>query len=369
MKIAQVCPRYHPHIGGIETHVREISERLVKKSFKVEVLSSDPSGKLPKEENINGVKVRRFRSWAPNEAYYFSRELKKYLVKNSARFDVVHAHSYHAFPALYAAQAKNSNVFVFTPHYLGRGQTFFRNLLHIPYKFIAKKLFEKSDKVICVSKYEKNLVMDNFKFKDEKVVIIPNGVDIDELSKYKWTPRLSHPRITYSGRLERYQKNVDKLIRSFRILTHEYHVDAELLIIGTGPYEANMMRLIKKLRLQNHVVLKRWLPRWEYLEELASSNVFVMPSEHECYGISAAEAIVVGVPTVVANSTALSEYVESGLALGIDTPITPQRIARAVYHAVITPQMTKTHSAQDKIFSWDDVADLLERLYLEVSGC
>ena len=98
MKIAQVCPRYYPDIGGVQTHVKEISEGLAKKGFEVEVLTIDPSKKLLKKEVLNGVIVKRFGSWAPNEAYYFSRELKRYLAKNSSDYDVVHAHSYHAFP-------------------------------------------------------------------------------------------------------------------------------------------------------------------------------------------------------------------------------------------------------------------------------
>ncbi|MDI6640295.1 MAG: glycosyltransferase, partial [Methanocellales archaeon] len=72
MKIAQVCPRYHPDIGGVETHVKEISERLVKRGFEVEVICTDPTGRLPKHEMINGVKVTRFRSIAPNDAFFFA---------------------------------------------------------------------------------------------------------------------------------------------------------------------------------------------------------------------------------------------------------------------------------------------------------
>jgi glycosyltransferase involved in cell wall biosynthesis len=363
MKIAQVSPRYHPYIGGIETHVREISERLVEKGFELEILSCDPSGKLPKEEIINGVRVIRFKSWAPSEAYYFSRQLKKYLKKNSVRFDVVHAHSYHAFPALYAAQAKSRNMLVFTPHYLGRGQTFFRNALHFPYKFMAKKIFEISDKVICVSKYEKNLVMNKFNLREDKVAVIPNGINMDELSRYKWRPKFPYARITYSGRLERYQKNVDKLVQAFKILFNEYGVDAQLLIIGKGPYEEKLRRLIDRLHLQNLVVLKHSLPREQYLEEIATSNIFVLPSEYECYGIVAAEAIAMGVPTVVANSTALSEFVENGLAFGIGTPITSQRIASAVYEILTKPQKTKKCKIQDKILTWDEVVSQLEELY------
>jgi len=368
MKIAQVCPRFPPYIGGIETHVREISERLVERGFELEVLSCDPSGKLPKEEVINNVRVVRFRSWAPSEAYYFSRELKKYLTKNSAKFDVVHAHSYHAFPALYCAQTKSRNMLVLTPHYLGRGQTFFRNVLHVPYKFVAKKIFERSDKVICVSRYEKDLVMNRFNLRQDKVVVIPNGINTDELSRYKWRPKFPHPRITYSGRLERYQKNVDKLVQAFKILVNEYGVNAQLLIIGTGPYEKRLRRLIDKLGLQNLVILKHSLHREAYLEEIASSNVFVLPSEHECYGIVAAESIVMGVPTVVANSTALSEFVKNGLAFGIDTPITPQRIASTLYETLSRPQTTKNCSFKDKLLSWDQVVNQVEQLYLKLQS-
>jgi len=91
-----------------------------------------------------------------------------------------------------------------------------------------------------------------------------------------------------------------------------------------------------------------------------------MPSEHECYCISAAEAIVLGVPTIVANSTALSEFVESGLAFGIDIPITPEKIAGAVRKVLITPEISRTRSSRGRILSWDNVADRLERLYSEV---
>jgi glycosyltransferase involved in cell wall biosynthesis len=361
MKIAQVCPRYYPYHGGVETHVREISQRLMKRNFDIEVLTTDPSGKLPREEVIDGIKVKRFRSWAPNESYYFSRELKKYLMKNSDSFDIVHAHSYHAFPALYAAQAKKNNVFVFTTHYLGKGQTFFRNLLHIPYNFIAKKIFEKSNKVICVSKYEKWLLASTFKIENKKICVIPNGVKINELARYRWNPDFSQVKITFSGRLERHQKNVDKLIKSFGILIGENHIDAKLVIIGCGPHEKGLKRLVQKLKLENRVVWKGWLSRPKYLEELASSTVFVMPSEYECYGMAAAEAIVLGVPTVVANSAALSEFVEKRLALGISLPITPQKIANAV-NQTITKQWKK--QAQDHgILSWKSISEILATLY------
>ncbi|EMR73160.1 hypothetical protein MCGE09_00511, partial [Thaumarchaeota archaeon SCGC AB-539-E09] len=55
MKILQVCPKYYPNIGGVEEHVRNISERLAKKND-ISVFTTDPSGTLRKEEIINRVK-------------------------------------------------------------------------------------------------------------------------------------------------------------------------------------------------------------------------------------------------------------------------------------------------------------------------
>jgi glycosyltransferase involved in cell wall biosynthesis len=374
MKILQVCPRYYPDIGGVEEHVRNIGERLVKKCD-VSVFATDPSGKLPKEEMINGVYVRRFKSWAPNEAYYFSGELKRYLMKNSDSFDIVHAHSYHAFPALYAAEAKGRNRFVFTPHYLGSGETFIRNLLHKPYRLIGRSIFIKADRTICVSDYEKKLVMEHFGIENKRILVIPNGVDLNELSGYrshiKNTARsmFGQVKIAYSGRLERKQKNVDKLVRSVKILVDDYGVDAKLVIIGRGPYEHDMKQLIRRIGLQDRVEHKWWLPRSEYIRELATSNLYVMPSEHECYGIATAEVIALGVPCVVANSTALQEFVNNNLAFGIDPPITPERIASVVRKALISPPGRNQSKADRMIVSWDDVVcQLIDRVYGRIVG-
>ena len=80
MKILQVCSLYSPYIGGVETHVQRISEILSRK-HDITVFSGDPSGKLPREEEINGVLVRRFKIFAPGDAYHLSFEMIKELKK------------------------------------------------------------------------------------------------------------------------------------------------------------------------------------------------------------------------------------------------------------------------------------------------
>jgi len=352
MKILQVCPIYCPHIGGVEEHVKNISERLAKK-YDITVCTTDPTSMLPKEEVINGVKIRRFKSWAPNEAYYFSRELKRYLAKNLASFDIVHAHSYHAFPALYAAEAKGRNKFVFTPHYHGTGHTFFRSLLHIPYKFLGKKIFENADKIVCVSNFERSLVLRNFKVDEEKVAVIPNGLNLEEFRGLK--KRVGNCRIIlHVARLERY-KGVHYLIEALPKLDD----DIVLEIVGKGPFKEHLIKLAKKLKVENRVRFFQDLPRSELLQKYADADLFALLSKHEAYGITVAEALVSGTPCIVSNTSALQEWVDNENCFGIDYPINLDELGRLITEII----GTSVGPNLNHILDWKEVAEKLLAVY------
>ena len=346
-----MCPRYCPCVGGVETHVKEISEKLVERGFEVEVLTTDSSKKLPKEEMVNTVKVKRFRSWAPSEAYYFSRDLKKYLIKNSDSFDIVHAHSYHAFPALYAAQAKGRNKLVFTPHYHGTGHTFLRSLFHAPYKFLGKRIFEKAEKIICVSGYDKNLILNHFGVSEEKIVVIPNGVNLEEfkvLEKRKKDYRV----ILYVGRLEKY-KGVQHLIRVLPRLCN----DMVLELVGNGPYKKSLVKLTRKLDVDARVKFFQDLPRNELLQKYADADVFILLSEHEAFGISVAEALASKNPCILANTSGLKEWVDNKNCFGVNYPIEVDELVRLVNKVV----GRKVH--QVKLLDWEEAIEELAELY------
>ena len=134
MKILQVSVGYPPYIGGVQEHVKNISERLAKE-HQVTVFAGDPSGKLTSEEKINGVLVKRFKSFSPNNAYHLSFEMLNELRKSE--FDIVHGHCYHALP-LYLSRYARRKKFVVTPHYVGHGITPFRDFLIKLYKPFGK---------------------------------------------------------------------------------------------------------------------------------------------------------------------------------------------------------------------------------------
>lgn len=359
LKIAQVCPRYYPDIGGVETYIKEISERLVVQGHEVEVITTDPSGKFKKHEIINGVRITRFKSMAPNNAFYFAPEIYFFLKKRN--YDVIHAHNYHAFPSFFAVLGKNDARFVFNPYFHGKGHTFFRNILHVPYKLLGHYIFSKLDKIVCISKYEQKKVQKAFNIKDGSIEILPPGLDISEFEKIE-PHQKEEKTILYVGRLEAY-KGVQYIIEALSNLK-EYR----LVIIGEGPYDQNLKTLSQKSNPDRISWLKN-ISRTDLLKYYKSADVFVMLSKHESYGISVAEALASGTPCVVALGSALDEFVDGSSCVGIEQPLTADKLIEAIMRLDNFNDTSNTIS--QKIDDWDSVVERLICIYedLDADNC
>jgi len=365
LKIAQVCPRYSPDIGGVETDVKEISERLVLEGHEVEVITTDPSGKLKKSDIINGVKVIRFRSFAPGNAYFFAPHIYTYL-KNH-HYDVIHAHSYHAFPALFAALSERKKKFVFSPYYHRGGHTPFRNLLHRPYKFFGKMIFSRADTVICISEYEKKLVESDFNVIG-KTIKIPNGINLSEFENMKCHKnekkedekkenKKKEKTLLYVGRLEEY-KGVQYIIQSLPELQ-----DFQLKIVGKGPYEKELHNIAEKLGMVERIEWLKDLSRKELLECYADADIFLMLSSHESYGITVAEALAAGTPCVVAKGSALEEFVDGIRCFGVDEPNKKENIINLVNQLKDLKYNRKFGIGNLAVYDWNQVTEEIENVY------
>jgi glycosyltransferase involved in cell wall biosynthesis len=290
MKIIQVCPRYYPDIGGVETHVKEISEQLVQRGFEVEVVCTDPTGKHPREQVINGIMVRRFRSFAPQDAYFFAPQIYFYLKK--AECDVIHAHNYHALPALFAAFAKNNRRFIFTPHTFGFPHTFPRNIFHKVYKPLGRFMFTSADMVISIAEVEEEWLRKTFKVPLTKLCYIPLPIEISNPKRDR--ENKGGIKIAFLGRLSK-EKNIDILIEAFNIVK-KANPDCELYIAGDGPLRGYLERLSKNM---DDVHFVGSLIHDETLRLLDEADILVLPSQFEVSPVSVLEAMVKQIPVIV----------------------------------------------------------------------
>jgi glycosyltransferase involved in cell wall biosynthesis len=342
-------------MGGVQIHVREISVRLVRQGFAVEIITTDPTGSLPKVEVIDKIKVRRFRSWAPKAAFYFSWSMAKFLTQHTNSYDVVHAHNYHALPALLAAQTKHRNRFILTPVYHGSGQTLFTSLLQGHYRFFARGMLQRADKIICLSRYEIRLLQARFNIPDEKIALIPNGV---ARAEYESLRRIRHPsqrRILTVSRLEKY-KGLDDIVGALSKLPGQFSLD----IVGTGSHEGRLVELISKLGLEDRVRISSNLSRKELLQLYANADVFVLLSRFETFGNAVAEALAAGTRCIVSSDSALGDWVDNENCFGLEHPIDLDQLAELIQRTVA---LNSKSSARADVWDWNDVTRAVAELY------
>jgi glycosyltransferase involved in cell wall biosynthesis len=347
MRILQVCPGYFPAIGGVEQHVRNISERLARE-HQVTVFATDPSGQLPKEEEVSGVLVRRFKSFSPNNAYHISLQMLRELRRSE--FDIVHGHSYHALPLFFSRYAKRSK-FIVTAHYHGHGHTLVRDFLLKLYKPFGRKVFPEADKIIAVSNFEKSLLIEDFQIPEAKIEVIPSGIPLHEFTGLKKEDK-GYKTILYTGRLEGY-KGVQHVVRALPLLAES----TGLQIVGQGPYKKKLLKLATELEVGNRIEFYQDLPREELLHRYANADLFIMPSKHEAFSIAVAEALAAKTPCIVANASALKEWVDNENCFGIDYPIEIEELAQLI------DKVMGKKVGDVRLWDWEEVVAEVVKIY------
>jgi glycosyltransferase involved in cell wall biosynthesis len=296
MKIVLAAHAFPPYTGGLSYVVEHLSVNLAKMGFEVEVLTLDIDGGLPSYEEYNGVNVRRFRGYAPDNCYFIpSLEYIEYLKKVKA--DVVHVHNIGSLltPITTAVVSENSDKtkIVVTPHHHEGGSKWHTKIGWLFYKPIARHALLKANVIHAVSDYEASLIKRDFGL---EAVVIPNGINEDVL-RYRWDPPKDRIVITYAGRVEKY-KRLDLVLKVAAELSKS-NLETTLRVIGEG---SDLQRIVKAAKNAGvNLETPGFLSRLKYLEALSESTVFINLSDYEAYSIVTAEALAMGVPAIVAK--------------------------------------------------------------------
>ncbi len=368
MRIALVCHRFYPHIGGVEVHVKEIAERFVR-SNEVTVFTLEDNKNMPPMETLNGIAITRYKPVRLSEAI---RIPKRSLVNDIKGFepDIVHVHNIHSLMPYFADKAALKAKLLFTPHYIGGSLTRFRRILFQLYKPLLNGVINNAAKIVCISDVERQMLLRDFIINESKTTIIPNGVDeeVSKLSRKRNDDELrkdDEERILSVGRLDLVHKKTDKLIKAFKLVAGNFN--GRLVLVGDGPDKGKILDLVRRLSLEGRVTLKSNLTRHELLEEYSRASVFVMASENETYGIAVAEALAAGLKVLIPNTSGLALFVRGGYAMGMDPPITPEKIAEGIINCMEATRNNNSMGFRRYVpYTWNTVAEELEQLYQQV---
>jgi len=302
MKILMVAHAFPPYVGGLSYVIENLSVNLAKRGFDVEVVTLDVNGNLPRYEEYKGVIVKRFRGYAPDGCYFApSIECVRYLKSIGA--DVMHIHNVGSLLTLFTLntiEKRNSKPkIVVTPHHHEGGSKWHTKLGWIIYKPIIRRALKKADVVHAVSNYEASLIKRDF---GVEPIVISNGVS-EDVFNYRWNPPKDRVVITYAGRVEKY-KRVDFIVKIAHKLSKVVKEKVVIRIIGRGSYLQGVLKLAKHYSVE--VEAPGFLPRNRYLEALANSTIFMNVSKQEAYSIVTAEALTIGIPSIIVKPWGLN---------------------------------------------------------------
>lgn len=360
LRLLFVTPRYFPFLGGVENHVREVATRLLARGVDVTVLTTDPSGRLPAEDNDSGIPIWRLPALPADSDYYFAPGILSSVAHG--RWDIVHCQSYHTFvPPLAMLGALRAGLpYVVTFHGGGHSSRL-RNAVRGIQREMLRPLLARADRLVAVAEFEIDFFSRRLRIPAKRFALIPNGANLGNVAP---TASTSHQgtRLISVGRLEEY-KGHQRVIAALPHLIEQYP-DIQLRIVGSGAYEPELWRLAGELDVAQRVEIGA-IPSTDR-DAMASlmhgSDLLVLLSEYETHPLSVIEALALGKPALVAATSGLTELAERGLVRAIPLRSSPTRTAAAIADQLENPLLPP-----DITFpSWDDCADDLHTLYQDV---
>ncbi|RWQ65627.1 glycosyltransferase family 4 protein [Mesorhizobium sp.] len=358
MRILMVAARCYPLIGGIETHIQEVGPRLVARSHAVDVLTTDPSGELPVEEEVRGMRVRRVRAWPRELDLYAAPGI--YTAIRRGVWDLIHFQGYSSFvaPIGLLAAVRGDLPFILTFHSGGHSSRL-RNAVRGTQHALLRPLVARAARLIGVSEFEADFFSVRMGVPRERFVVIPNGAAMPVASPgVKVDPHL----IVSGGRLERY-KGHHRAIAALPELIRRVP-DARLHIVGTGPYEGELRRLVATLGLEKRVTIAG-IPgseRQKMADLLASAALFVLFSEYEAHPVAVMEALSLRRPVLVSDTSGLRELAANGLCRAIPCNADPGELAAAMAEELEAHREVPDLALPD----WDACAQALSDVYCDV---
>ena len=371
MKIGIVC---YPTYGGSGIVATELGSKLAQKNHEVHFISYAQPARLDRfQDNIYYHDVE-FPHYPLFEFHLYSLSLAGKIIDvvKYEKIDILHVHYAipHAISGHLAKQILRPNQdlkLVTTLH----GTDITLVGLEPTFHPLVKYSLEQSDAVTAVSKYLADKTYQNFE-PGKEIDIIPNFIDIDfykrqeqDLLKRQIAPNEEKILIHISN-----FRPVKRVIDTIKIL---YEVNkkhpSKLLLVGDGPERSEAEKLTRELGLSNNV---RFMGKQTSIVELLSiSDVFLLPSQSESFGLSALEAMACGVPVVASNIGGIPEVVDHGETGYVAEFGDTDRMARYVNYLLDNPKKWEAfskNSRQRAIDKFDDslIVPMYESVYERV---
>ena len=293
---------------------KEISARLVPYTT-----PENWHGKMEKEILVSGSSgqdgIYGFAPFTGSYGMDLWDEINRYSMVTSImagreKYDIIHAHEWLTFPAAISAKEISGKPLVVHIH----ATEFDRNSgsLNRDIYDVEKKGMEFSDKIITVSNYTRNIVIKQYGIHPDKVITIHNGIDSSkDPVKTRKENSSGEKTVTFLGRIT-YQKGPEYFIEAaYRVLQKQDNV--RFVMAGRGDLKDKIVDRVRNLGMTSRFSFPGFLDKDEIAELFSQTDLFVMPSVSEPFGISPLEALRSKVPVIISKQSGVSEIIKNAI--------------------------------------------------------
>jgi glycosyltransferase involved in cell wall biosynthesis len=264
-------------------------------------------------------------------------ELARYVMREAAPFDVIHAHDWLTFKLGQALQQRSRKPLIAHVHSIEHDRAPGMESREI-LAFEAEGL-RAADCIVAVSDYSKRRIVDAYGIDASRIRVVHNGLaslDDEAGDDDGDAPTAADPRdvVSFAGRITA-QKNPQTFVHAARAVLATRPA-TRFVMAGDGDLRPAMEALVETLGMTDRFEFPGFLPAPAVRKLLRESAVFAMPSQSEPFGLVAGEAIQCGAPVVLSKNSGILELL-SDAVVGIE-PTDSHALARQITHLLESPE-------------------------------
>lgn len=279
-------------------------------------------------------------------------------------FDVIHAHDWLTYMAGIAAKRLSGKPLVVHVHATSFDRSSDNNIDTRVYD-IEKRGMEAADKVITVSDLTRNIVITKYGIDPSKVVTVHNAVDFSGRSNVNVERGVKDKVVTFLGRIT-FQKGPEYFIEAAaKVLKRCDNV--RFVMAGSGDMMNRSIRQVARLGISDRFHFTGFLRGKEVQEMFALSDVYVMPSVSEPFGISPLEAMRTGVPSVISKQSGAAEVLKYAFKVDFwDVDAMADEIYALLKYPALANFASKYGFDEVNTLKWNNAAVKIKNVYESV---
>lgn len=283
---------------------------------------------------------------------------------HKGEFDVIHAHDWLTYNAGIAAKRLSGKPLVVHVHATSFDRSSDNNIDTRVYE-IEKRGMEAADRVITVSDLTRNIVITKYGIDPAKVITVHNAVDFSGRSEVKVEKGVKDKVVTFLGRIT-FQKGPEYFIEAAaKVLKRCDNV--RFVMAGSGDMMNRSIRQVARLGISDRFHFTGFLRGTEVQKMFALSDVYVMPSVSEPFGISPLEAMRSGVPSVISRQSGAAEVLKYAFKVDFwDVDAMADEIYALLQYPALSQFASKFGYDEVNTLKWNNAAAKIKSVYESV---